>query len=74
RRGAETRKIHHQGTKKMELRAFGARKLLGVLVLLRHKLRRLRAAFVRAQQGHRGALLTRATIRRRRMVAIELGM
>jgi len=46
----------------------------GWLILLRHKLRRFRGAFGRAQQGHRGALRTSATIRRRRMVAIELGM
>ena len=44
------------------------------LVLLRHKLRRLRAMLERAQQGHRGTLLTSAKIRRRRRVAIESGM
>jgi hypothetical protein len=45
-----------------------------LLVLLCHELRCLRGGFGRVQQGHRGALLTRATIRRRRRVAIELGM
>jgi hypothetical protein len=44
------------------------------LVLLRHEVRRRRVMFVRAQQGHRAAFLTRATLRRRRMVAIESGM
>lgn len=48
--------------------------MLPVLVLLRHKLGRLREAFERAQQGHRGTLLTSAKISRRRRVAIELGM
>jgi hypothetical protein len=45
----------------------------GTLVLLRHKWRHLRRAFLRAQQGHRGARRMIATIRRRRMVAIEFG-
>jgi hypothetical protein len=45
----------------------------GWLILLRHKLRRLRRAFLRAQQGHRSTLLTSAKISRRRRVAIELG-
>ena len=44
------------------------------LILLCHELGCLRWGFGRVQQGHRGALLTRATIRRRRRVAIELGM
>ena len=45
------------------------------LVLLCHK--RLRCVYcwiATAQHGHRERLLTRATINRRRMVAIELGM
>jgi len=45
-----------------------------VLVLLRHELECLNVVFLRAQQGHRDAVLTRATMRRRRMVAIESGM
>jgi hypothetical protein len=44
------------------------------LILLCHELGCLRGGFGRVLQGHRGALLTRATIRRRRRVAIELGM
>ena len=52
----------------------GALLIMRVLVLLCHKSRRLGGAFGRAQQGHRGALRTSATIRRRRSVAIELGM
>ena len=45
------------------------------LVLLRHEfLRRDGFAITELQQGHRGRLLTRAPISRRRMVAIEFGM
>ena len=44
-------------------------------VLLRHEfLRRDGFAITELQQGHRGRLLTRAPINRRRMVAIEFGM
>ena len=50
---------------------FKKRIFIDVLVLLRHK--RRRRTFLRAQQGHRGTLLTRAKINRRRMVAIEFG-
>jgi hypothetical protein len=45
-----------------------------LLVLLRHELECLNVVFLRAQQGHRDAVLTRATMRRRRIVAIESGM
>jgi hypothetical protein len=46
-----------------------------LLVLLRHEfLRRDGFAITELQQGHRGRLLTRAPISRRRMVAIEFGM
>jgi hypothetical protein len=45
------------------------------LVLLRHEfLRDDRPSIGALQQGHRGRLLTRAPISRRRMVAIEFGM
>ena len=45
-----------------------------VLVLLCHKfLGRDRLAMGTAQHGHRGRVLTRAAMRRRRMVAIEFG-
>ncbi len=47
----------------------------GLLILLRHEfLRRDGFAITELQQGHRGRLLTRAPINRRRMVAIEFGM
>ena len=47
----------------------------GALVLLHHKiLCRECLAICAEQQGHRGRVLTKAAIRRRRMVAIELGM
>jgi glycine/D-amino acid oxidase-like deaminating enzyme len=46
-----------------------------VLVLLHHKiLCRECLAICAEQQGHRGRVLTKAAIRRRRMVAIEWGM
>src|SRR5580658_8871218 len=45
-----------------------------VLVLLRHKWRVLLRAIFRTQQGHLDKRLARATIIRRRRVAIELGM
>ena len=46
-----------------------------LLVLLHHKVcRRIRLAIGAAQHGHRGSLLTRAAISRRRTVAIEFGM
>ena len=46
-----------------------------VLILLHHKiLCRECLAICAEQQGHRGRVLTKAAIRRRRMVAIELGM
>ena len=46
-----------------------------LLVLLHHKiLCRECLAICAEQQGHRGRVLTKAAIRRRRMVAIELGM
>ena len=49
--------------------------MLNFLVLLRHEfLRRDGFAITELQQGHRGRLLTRAPINRRRMVAIEFGM
>jgi hypothetical protein len=45
------------------------------LVLLRHeRLRYGRPWILAAQQGHRGRVLTSATINRRRMVATEFGM
>src|SRR5580658_3075605 len=44
------------------------------LVLLRHKWRVLLRAIFRTQQGHLDKRLARATIIRRRRVAIELGM
>ena len=44
------------------------------LILLRHeRLRCNRLNIGAAQHGHRGRLVTRAVISRRRMVAIELG-
>ena len=46
-----------------------------LLILLRHEfLRDDRPSIGALQQGHRGRLLTRAPISRRRMVAIEFGM
>ena len=49
--------------------------LAGGLVLLHHKiLCRECLAICAEQQGHRGRVLTKAAIRRRRMVAIEWGM
>ena len=46
-----------------------------LLVLLRHeRLRYGRPWILAAQQGHRGRVLTSATINRRRMVATEFGM
>jgi hypothetical protein len=44
------------------------------LVLLRQKFEGLRFAGRARQQGHRGKLATRASITRRRMVAMEFGM
>jgi len=44
------------------------------LVLLRQKFERLYFVIRARQQGHRGKLATRASINRRRMVAIEFGM
>ncbi len=45
------------------------------LVLLHQKVcRRMLLAIGAAQHGHRGSLLTRAAISRRRTVAIEFGM
>jgi hypothetical protein len=44
------------------------------LVLLRQKFEGLRFASRARQQGHRGKLATRASINRRRMVAMEFGM
>src|SRR5215471_4078401 len=50
-------------------------RLRNALVLLRHKRLRLERALVKpVQHGHRGRRLAIATINRRRMVAIELGM
>lgn len=45
-----------------------------LLFLLCHKSSCLFRVFFRAQQGHRDRLVTSATIKRRRMVAIEFGM
>jgi hypothetical protein len=46
-----------------------------ILILLRHEFLRRNGPEIGAlQQGHRGRLLTRAPISRRRMVAIEFGM
>ena len=48
---------------------------IAMLVLLRHEFLRRNGLEIGAlQQGHRGRLLTRAPISRRRMVAIEFGM
>jgi hypothetical protein len=48
---------------------------LTALILLHHKfLRRVCLTIGAAQHGHRGKLPTSATIRRRRMVAIEFGI
>jgi hypothetical protein len=44
------------------------------LVLLRQKFERLYFVVGAQQQGHRGKLATRASINRRRMVAMEFGM
>lgn len=44
------------------------------LVLLRQKFERLYFVIGAQQQGHRGKLATRASINRRRMVAMEFGM
>jgi len=47
----------------------------GILVLLHQEIfRRIFLAIGAAQHGHRGSLLTRAAISRRRTVAIEFGM
>ena len=46
----------------------------GDLVLLRQKFERLYFVIRARQQGHRGKLAMRASINRRRMVAIEFGM
>ena len=46
----------------------------GVLVLLRQKFERLCFVVRALQQGHRGKIATRASINRRRMVAMECGM
>ena len=47
---------------------------LGIgLVLLRHKFLRTRRAVEARQHGHRGKTLTRASMMRRRTVAIEFG-
>jgi hypothetical protein len=46
----------------------------GSLVLLRQKFEGLYFVIRARQQGHRGKLATRASINRRRMVAIEFGM
>ena len=43
------------------------------LVLLRHKFLRTRRAVEARQHGHRGKTLTRASMMRRRTVAIEFG-
>ncbi len=43
------------------------------LVLLRHKFIRTRRAVEARQHGHRGKRLTRASMMRRRTVAIEFG-
>lgn len=43
------------------------------LVLLRHKFKRTRRAVEARQHGHRGKRLTRASMMRRRTVAIEFG-
>src|SRR5450759_4557202 len=45
-----------------------------LVVLLHHKNWRMCLAIGAAQHGHRGSLLTRAAISRRRTVAIEFGM
>ena len=47
---------------------------VAVLVLLRHNTRELARPNFRAQHGHLGRRLARATINRRRNVAIESGM
>jgi hypothetical protein len=44
-----------------------------LLVLLRHKFKRTRRAVEARQHGHRGKRLTRASMMRRRTVAIEFG-
>jgi uncharacterized protein YbjT (DUF2867 family) len=56
-------------------RVYSYEELLRTIVLLRHKVLvgRVRRAMGAAQHGHRGSVLTRAAIRRRRMVAIEFG-
>ena len=46
---------------------------LNDLVLLRHKFIRTRRAVEARQHGHRGKRLTRASMMRRRTVAIEFG-
>ncbi len=48
--------------------------MLTSLILLRHKFRRLYFASRVRQQGHRGTVIRRASINRRRMVAMEFGM
>jgi len=45
----------------------------GLLVLLRHKFIRVGRAVEARQHGHRGKRLTRASMMRRRTVAIEFG-
>lgn len=84
--GVETDLIFNHG---IEIREFAAHTLLptpegraaltqyfeAFLILLHHKVcRRIRLAIGAAQHGHRGSLLTRAAISRRRTVAIEFGM
>jgi hypothetical protein len=44
------------------------------LTLLRHNVGGLNSSFGRPQHRHRGRLLAMATVRRLRIVAIELGM
>lgn len=50
------------------------RRPVAALILLRQKFERLYFVIGAQQQGHRGKLATRASINRRRMVAMEFGM
>ena len=56
------------------LPASQAQRISLALVLLRQKFERLYFVIRARQQGHRGKLATRASINRRRMVAMEFGM
>src|SRR5262249_52437347 len=74
-------RVFHRATKifphpeLVEGRRMALQRCVNLVVLLRHKLLcRVLRAIGAAQQGHRERVATSATLRWRRMVAIELGM